>query len=101
VPEEATDNPMRRERLRHGNPVGDPDTAPRCGARTRSGALCQQAAVRGGQRCRMHGGTSTGPRTPEGLARMRASKTTHGLRTKEMLELGRAIRRLNAMTEKV
>jgi hypothetical protein len=32
---------------------------------------------------------------------MRASKTTHGLRTKEMLELGRAIRRLNAMTEKV
>jgi len=30
-------------------------------------------------RCQMHGGNSTGPRTPEGLARMAAAHTTHGL----------------------
>ena len=27
-------------------------------------------------RCRMHGGKSTGPRTPEGLARIRATQTS-------------------------
>ena len=37
--------------------------APRCGARTRSGSPCRQAAVRGRARCRMHGGAkgSGGP----------------------------------------
>ncbi len=35
--------------------------SPRCGARTRSGALCRAPAVRGKRRCRMHGGKSTGP----------------------------------------
>ncbi len=29
-------------------------------------------------RCRMHGGKSTGPRTPEGLERARASRLKHG-----------------------
>jgi hypothetical protein len=29
-------------------------------------------------RCRMHGGRSTGPRTPEGLARLAAARTRHG-----------------------
>ena len=29
-------------------------------------------------RCRMHGGRSTGPRTPEGLARLAAARTKHG-----------------------
>ena len=31
-------------------------------------------------RCRMHGGSSTGPRTPEGLARCTAAATKHGRR---------------------
>ncbi|TGN50059.1 hypothetical protein E4L95_17810 [Paracoccus liaowanqingii] len=35
----------------------------RCGARTRQGMACQAPAMPNG-RCRMHGGTSTGPRTP-------------------------------------
>jgi hypothetical protein len=48
--------------------------------------------MRGKRRCRMHGGARTGPRTAEGMARMRASKVTHGLRTKWMVELRRAIR---------
>jgi hypothetical protein len=29
-------------------------------------------------RCRMHGGPSTGPKTAEGKARIRASRTKHG-----------------------
>ena len=29
-------------------------------------------------RCRNHGGASTGPRTPEGLERMRTARTIHG-----------------------
>jgi hypothetical protein len=38
--------------------------APRCGAKTRGGGRCRQAAVRGRRRCRMHGGArgSGGPR---------------------------------------
>jgi hypothetical protein len=34
--------------------------APRCGARTRSGTACLCPAVRDRQRCRIHGGVSTG-----------------------------------------
>lgn len=78
----------QRGRLRNGNPSGDPDTAPRCGARTRSGAPCKGPAMANG-RCRMHGGPSTGPRTPEGLARLRAARTKHGLYTAEAIELRR------------
>ena len=53
----------RRGHLRNGNPPGNPDAAPRCGARARTqeGRPCRAPAVRGKKRCRMHGGTSTGP----------------------------------------
>jgi len=49
---------------------------PRCGARTRRGTACLAAALwstRSGRytRCRNHGGLSTGPRTPEGIERIR------------------------------
>ncbi len=59
--------PDRRGRLKNGNGPGDFLAAPRCGARTRCGGACRQPAMTNG-RCRMHGGLSTGPRTPEGLA---------------------------------
>jgi hypothetical protein len=42
---------------------------PRCGARTRAGGSCKAPALQGKERCRMHGGLSTGPKTPEGKAR--------------------------------
>jgi len=42
------------------NLTGDPANAPRCGAKTRSGAPCKSPAVRGNQRCRMHGGKGSG-----------------------------------------
>src|SRR5215831_15357247 len=65
---------------------GDPSVAPRCGAKTRSGAPCRAPAMRSkktGQytRCRMHGGASTGPRTPEGLERCRKANWKHGKRS--------------------
>jgi hypothetical protein len=50
---------------------------PRCGARCRNGRRCQAPVVRDADmnaprngRCRLHGGRSTGPRTPEGRRRI-------------------------------
>jgi hypothetical protein len=40
--------------------------AARCGAKTRAGGKCQCPAIRGRQRCRLHGGRSTG--APKGRA---------------------------------
>jgi hypothetical protein len=68
--------------LRNGNPRGNPNLAPRCGAKTRTGCPCRSPAMTNG-RCRMHGGASTGPRTPEGRARISAANTTHGFYTPE------------------
>ncbi len=61
-------------------PRGNPNLhlVPRCGAKTRSGCPCKAPAVHGKLRCRMHGGRSTGPRSPEGLARIRTARTKHG-----------------------
>jgi ribosomal protein L32 len=69
-------------------------SCPRCGARTRSGGACKSPAMPNG-RCRMHGGKSTGPRTAEGLARMRRAKTRHGSYTEETRRLMRYIRELD------
>jgi hypothetical protein len=67
----------RRGWLRNGNPPGDYSKAPRCGAKTRRGTACQGPAMPNG-RCRMHGGPSTGPRTPEGRERSRQASLKHG-----------------------
>src|SRR2546430_15095055 len=43
------------------------NAAPRCGARSkRTGKPCRGAAMPNG-RCKLHGGKSTGPRTPEAV----------------------------------
>jgi hypothetical protein len=34
--------------------------APRCGAKTRAGTACRRPAMRGRNRCRLHGGLSPG-----------------------------------------
>jgi hypothetical protein len=65
--------------------------SPRCGARTRTGTPCKAPAMAAG-RCRMHGGASTGPRTAEGLERIRKARTTHGMRTAEMNQMRKLIR---------
>ena len=69
--------PQEAGPLRNGNPRGNPNLAPRCGAKTRQGCPCKSPAMKNG-RCRMHGGASTGPRTPEGRARIAAARTKHG-----------------------
>ena len=61
-----------------GRPRGDPNLAPRCGAKTRAGLVCQVPGMANG-RCRIHGGTSTGPRTAEGFSRLAAAHTTRGI----------------------
>jgi hypothetical protein len=67
--------PDRRGRLKNGNRSGDFLAARRCGARTRCGDECRQPAMRSG-RCRLHGGLSTGPRTPAGLTQSRRARLT-------------------------
>ena len=47
------------------------DRGPRCGAQTRKGTLCELKVVLGQDRCRLHGGCSTGPKTSRGRARSR------------------------------
>ena len=55
----------------------------RCLAKTRRGTPCQKPAITGKGRCQLHGGRSTGPKTPEGLNRLAVLNTVHGQRTKE------------------
>lgn len=58
-------------------------SSPRCGAKTRAGTACRAPAM-GNGRCRLHGGLSTGPRTPEGLERLAQARTVHGGYSAEM-----------------
>ncbi len=41
-----------------------------CGARTRAGTPCRRKDLYENGRCRLHGGWSTGPRTPEGKVKV-------------------------------
>ena len=68
-----------RERLALAN------ASPRCGARRRDGGTCRGAAM-------MHGGKSTGPRTPEGLERSRRSNWKHGYYSAEAKRVRRDAR---------
>ncbi len=54
----------------------------RCLAKTRRGTKCQSAAYKHNGRCRLHGGLSTGARTPEGLQRISEANLKHGRQTK-------------------
>lgn len=46
---------------------------PRCGAKTRAGSSCRRGCIEGRSRCALHGGLSTGPRSPEGREAIRAA----------------------------
>lgn len=57
----------------------------RCTARSsRTGLQCGRPALKASrtQKCQFHGGRSTGPRTPEGKARIAAAHTVHGRETR-------------------
>ena len=80
---------------------------PRCGAKAKStGRPCQRPVERNPQtgratRCRWHGGKSTGPRTPEGRARISALNLKHGRYTKAAKEARKALReRLRSLKAK-
>lgn len=45
-----------------------------CGAKTRKGTPCRCQSEPGKRRCKFHGGKSTGPRTPEGIERIREAQ---------------------------
>ena len=61
----------------------------RCGAKTRRGTECQRPAHKHNKRCSLHGGRSTGARTPEGLRRISAANLKHRRYTKDKLEAQR------------
>lgn len=52
-------------------------------------------------RCRLHGGKSTGPRTREGLERMRQSKLKHGKFSKEMKSVTQYLKTFKATLAKL
>src|SRR5438552_2887087 len=65
---------QRRGWLKNGNTPGDFSKAARCGARNRRGTPYKCPAMANG-RCRLHRGMSTGPRTREGIERIRQAVT--------------------------
>ena len=72
-------------------PFGQNGTGQRCAAKTRKGTACQKPPLRGKARCRLHGGLSTGPKTPEGKARIAAAHWKHGRRSKAFTEARKQI----------
>ena len=50
---------------------------------------CQRPAYKRNGRCGLHGGKSTGARTPEGLQSISAANLKHGRFTKEKMEAQR------------
>jgi hypothetical protein len=74
----------RRGWLKNGNLSGDFSKAARCGAKNRRGTPCQCPAMKNG-RCRLHGGLSTGPKTPAGIQRIRQAVTKHGRYSKQAM----------------
>ena len=72
------------------------NAAPRCGAKKRRKEThCQSPAMANG-RCRIHGGTSTGPNTQEGIERIRMTHWKHRQRSAEAIRRrkeGMALRR--------
>ena len=63
----------------------------RCGAKTHSGTECRKPPLNGKIRCRLHGGLSTGPKTPEGKARIAAAHWKHGRRSKAYVQTRKKI----------
>jgi hypothetical protein len=91
-----TDKPRRScagNILMHGVVGGDPSTAPRCGAATRralGGRPCRGPAMRGRDRCRMHGAD-----------RVMATNLKHGAYSAATLELRAALKRSRAEAEEL
>jgi hypothetical protein len=70
----------------------------RCLAKTRQGKACKNPAIKNRTRCKLHGGLSRGPKTPEGKERAAAAHTKHGRRSKAHME---KVRQINADLRRV
>ena len=81
-------------------PMEAAHNAPRCGALTRSAKSCRGPAMQNG-RCRMHGGASTGPRTIEGMERLRQARTIHGAYGADAVSLRGLIRMLKQQAKRL
>jgi hypothetical protein len=68
--------------------------AKRCGAKTRSDHPCKNFPLKGKRRCKLHGGMSTGPKTAEGIERIRQASLKHGRYTKVAIPRRRVNREL-------
>lgn len=80
--------------LKNGNPPGDFTKAPRCNAKAKSTQRpCRAPAMING-RCRLHGGCSTGPRTPEGLEKSRMANWKDGHYSANALAMKRYLSRV-------
>ncbi|MBX7149418.1 hypothetical protein K1X76_10090 [bacterium] len=90
----------RRGWLKNGNPAGDFNNAPRCGAKTRQKSSCLAPAMKNG-RCRMHGGKSTGPKTELGLNNSRKANWKHGHYSRETCHLRKEAKGLMKEFEKL
>ncbi len=92
-----THDPMRQAELERR--LSNLAKARRCGAKTRAGHPCRQAAVRGRGRCRMHGGAK-GSGGPQGK---RNGNFRHGLHTREAkmmrAEMRAIVREIEALNE--
>lgn len=65
--------------------LGGRVTCNRCQAQSkRTGLQCRAPAVVGKNKCRFHGGKSTGPKTESGRRRCAEVKTAHGQQTSSM-----------------
>lgn len=75
---------------------------PTCGARARStGKPCQKYPCKNG-RCHLHGGKSTGPRTPQGKIRSRKARLAHGYYSQSEQEQYRMMRaEIKAVEEQI
>ena len=88
-----TPQDKRRGWLKNGNPPGDFSKAPRCGAKNRRGNPCKCPAMKNG-RCRLDGGLSTGPKTKEGIERIRRARWKHGRYSKTAIEERHNLRKM-------
>ena len=80
----------------HPRNAGPMRQTARCGAKTRRGTPCEAPAVRGKQRCRMHGGAK-GSGAPAGNRNALKS----GLYTAEALDLRRHVNALIRDSRKI
>jgi hypothetical protein len=81
-----THDPMRQADV--ARRLANMAKARRCGAKTRAGHPCRQAAVRDRSRCRMHGGAK-GSGGPQGDCN---GNFKHGLHTREAKAIRRVMR---------